>query len=502
MTFPLSSYATVILYGGPDISPSSTKFSVKINGQNAHVNKTIIGSEYDGHQYVHLAMDEPVTVEVTCTDIPEVIYISPKRFKISHTMTGTKSFKFTITEPHQYIIATKNSMLKGTQYHQEKHNLFLFVDPTENNPPSSGQPGVINVNNYSSISQAISACPTNGTVFVPSGTYTYSSNLIISKSDITLYFAPGAYLKDTSSVPSYGRISIDSKTNVKLTGRGVIDVNGHVEIEDSSDITLDGLIFRNIAVHNEAGRYYWGACVTAKRSKNFIMDNVKVLGIQSHLGSGYPDSTAHDGIRIRSCEDSTVKNSFVTASDDPLSLAAYTGSGVKNVTFKNCVAIEPAGCTYYGGGYNPQNQVINVLYEDIDLFQGAISMTGGSQRNPDFHYKNVTIETGGFKSFIYIGYVPSNGIFSDKLEAVFDNITVVKIFPEDPAYRGLYIRGNSNVNQQNVTFNNLKVSGVLITGSNDLKNLNINNTVIENMNVKFNTQNTVVPVAPANVRIF
>jgi len=473
-------------YGSSSIGPASSRFQVKVNGVPVHVYKTQIGIDLDGHNYVHIAIDGPVTVEVITSDIPETVFIGPERFGITHTMTGSKSFSFVINEPHQYVVFTKNIQLDGHAYGLEKYNLFIFAEPMETGKPTLGGTNVINAKNYGSIQAAIDACPTSGTVYFPAGTYQYSQGISIKKSDCDIYLEPGAYWKDIGTSTGW-RVSIYKVNNVNLFGRGTIDVLGSLVVRNSSSVTIKDIVKRNIAVFS-VPPYYWGSCMEIIDSDHVTLDNVKSLGTMSHVGPGYPEATAHDGIRLRSCQDSVVKNSFSCASDDPFHVVANAEEDSVDVTITDSVALGLAAQAYWGSVLNdrfPSLQTDRVSFINNDVFAGRITIVTGSTHNPDLLWKDVNIDISHNQAFIDIGGIEGDYRFSDTLDATIENLRVARIYPDKSSFIGFYVKGNPNVPQQTVRFKNLWVSGKYIRSLQDLRDLGLTNIVAQDMNIIF-----------------
>jgi hypothetical protein len=489
-------FAQVVHYDFPYIAPQSVLYQVKINGELAHVYKTIIGPDYDGHNYVHFAMDEPVTIEVTKSIVNEVVDIGPKRFGIEPKIIDSKTFSFVVSEPHQYVVTTNALQMTGNGWGTSKHNLFIFADPIESDAPSLGDSNVISAKNYGNLQSALDAWIPGKLLYFPSGTYEYSNNLNI-KDNSEIYLAPGAYWKDTQYIPGW-HVRLGNKKNIKIGGPGTIATAGSFVVSSSSNITLKDFVKWNTGVHVEPGRYYWGSCMEIIDSDNILIDNVKSIGLAQQVGTlPYPNKTAHDGIRLRSLQNSIVKNSLSIASDDPFHIVANSKEDSINVTIQDSVAIGLAAQGYWGSVLNldyPNNQMNDGKFIRNDVFSGTLYASGGTTHNPDLIWKDVGVDVSHHQVFFRIGGLPDYR-FSDTIDAVVEGLSVYKIHTDKSTFVGFYIKGNPNVIDQKVHFKNLWIVDRYIYSFQDILDLGMDKAVMEDVDVTFEVTASGPPVA-------
>lgn len=473
-------------YDYPYIAPQSSMFEVKVNGEPVHVYKTIIGPDYDGHNYVHFAMDGPVTVEVKKTIEPDVMLVGPDRFGIETNIIDSNTFSFVIDEPHQYVVTTNAQQLTGNGWGTTRHNLFIFADPFETYAPSLGDSDVINAKDYANLQKALDAAVPGKILYFPASTYEFSQNLNI-KDNSEIYLAPGAYWKDTQ-YDSGWHIRLSNKQNIQIFGPGTIDTNGGLVVSSSSNIVLKDFVKLNTGVHDEPGRYYWGPCMAFSDSDDILVDNVKSVGLNQQVGTlPYPDRTAHDGIRLRSLQNSIVKNSLSIASDDPFHIVANSKEDSVNVTVQNSVAIGLAAQGYWGSAMNPEFpdlQVDDARFIGNDVFRGTLYATAGSTHNPDILWKDIHVDVSHHQTFFRIGGLP-NYIFSDNIDAVVENLNVSRIHTDNSNFVGFYIKGNPNVANQHVHFKNLWIVDRYIYSFQDILDLGMDKAVMQDVDVTF-----------------
>ncbi|HEY5955677.1 MAG TPA: hypothetical protein VIV60_03945, partial [Polyangiaceae bacterium] len=271
---------------------ASPLYSVTVSGKPLFVEKlTKFSPEMQVH-YAHgsLSGAGAATVAVTVSESFSSYTVSPKSRKLTATKSGnTIAFD---TGPN-YLILKFDS----------KELLFVLLDSEESNPPKVGDANVKSLADYtvdntgaslvtSKIQSAIDAASgaTQNILYVPPGKYKVGELWL--KSNMTMYLACGAVLYGSSSTADFntgsGGINIEGMQhslirmyqikNTKLLGRGVLDANGKairaaglnaslMKIEQSSDITLDGIVVRDSS--------YWGTLIY--RSDQVTIQNYKVV---------------------------------------------------------------------------------------------------------------------------------------------------------------------------------------------------------------------------------
>ena len=156
------------------------------------------------------------------------------------------------------------------------HTLHLFANPVDINPPSPTDPNVI---------------------YVGPGYYTQDYTVPSGK---TLYLAGGAVVK--------GAINMDSTTNAKLMGRGVIDspVGRAISLDYATGAVVDGIIVKNYGSGNNGGCF-----INIGNASNITINNAK----------GFGNKKWTDGIDIFTSSNVTINDVFIRSGDD--SIAVY-----------------------------------------------------------------------------------------------------------------------------------------------------------------------------------
>lgn len=226
-----------------------------------------------------------VTIKVPGIDL-ESASISPLNYGIIPAIdTENHTVTFTITKPDQYTIMFNNSPERA---------VHLFANEIETNIPSKDDKDV---------------------VYIGPGEWNIEN--IILEDNQTLYISGGAVI--------HGIVNANFAKNITVRGRGIIDGSKFkgwkgkeayipLKFDNCENISINDIIVLNPNA--------W-VC-QAFNSKNGTIDNIKII-------SSRPNG---DGITLQSCQDYTVKNSFVRSWDDSLVIKNYDDNS-KNIKFDN-----------------------------------------------------------------------------------------------------------------------------------------------------------------------
>ncbi|MBN2342048.1 MAG: hypothetical protein JXX29_05530 [Deltaproteobacteria bacterium] len=352
-------------------------YQVQINGVDVPVART--DNFAVPVNYVHVSYaGQPMNVVVTADAVIAGYTLSPARLMLGDAAAGNE-LSFTMTEPTYVVLE-----IPGNE------RLFVLVDPPEVNAPAMGAANVVNVANIAGIDNtgetdvtallqgAIDAASgaAQNIVYVPAGTYaTKALNL---KSDMTLYLAAGAVLKnvvtagDLLSHPSgyvqiegcsRGFITMNGVTNAHLAGRGTIDANGAVlqasdkkmfavKIENSDSCTVDGIVSQDSA--------FWNTMIF--RSTDIALTNYKV--INNRLNGEYNET---DGVDFNNCTDSLLRNAFLYTGDDCMAVKSDDIPDDEDYA----ATIDPAEGEYMA--------VDNILHEQVVCYSGSSACKVGTK---------------------------------------------------------------------------------------------------------------------------
>ena len=370
-------------------------YTVKLNGKELKINKLRVSAMPYNHVFHDtqrpLEQTEDayfVTCDITQNSKLEIevkegfgeYEIRPLEYKMQDKCSGNK-VTLNINKPMQFTFEPDG-------YHNALH---VFI-----NPPSQKPNGDI--------------------IYYGKGEHTVG--LIWLESGQTLYLDEGAVV--------YGVIFAKDASDIKITGRGIIDSSpyrrgddfneGGREIYDglikhgiSKEPSEAGYICSNMVLYNCKNVYVEGitlkdsmfwSLIVRNHCENIVIDNIKIIG-QWRYNS--------DGIDICASKNVTVKNSFVRSFDDCfVARGAYLQDeteDVENITVKNCVMWCDWGKSLEIWCGNKPCAIRNIKFEDIYLIRlsvVAMNITTwyGSELSlvENIAYKNIFINTDNDKN--------------------------------------------------------------------------------------------------------
>jgi hypothetical protein len=242
-------------------------------------------------------------VEIECARAVRSVDVRPKSLGIRPEISGNK-VAFPLKAP-AYLSVEFNG--------ESAPPLFLFADPPEQDAPKPG---------------------TTGVTFFAAGKV-HEAGRIAVKSGETVYIERGAVVR--------GFISMDDVKNVKILGRGILDLNfggaRPIEISRAEDVLVDGVaIIRPDLTAHWADVRHWTMPVL--RSDRVTVRRVKIIS----------DNRWDDGVVVVGSRDVTVENCFIRTKD-------------------TCVAVKEGGVTYFTR-LDCQRDTENVVVRDCVLWNG------------------------------------------------------------------------------------------------------------------------------------
>jgi len=357
-------------------------YTVKVNGIEVPVHRVDrFETPVNFVRFDHLP---GAIIEITTGTPFAAFQLSPERRGIAATQVGN-TVTFALAEPEYLIFRPDLS-----------ERLLVLVDPPEVNPPQLGMPGVVNVMDHgadntgatvttSAIQAGIDAVArTNGTLYVPPGTYLTGE--LWMRSDMTLYLADGAVLKGSSNLGDivtadatgsvveqclHAIVRMWGVTNSHIRGRGIIDANGTnlrvednpntkynlLKIEESRNSSVDGIIALDSS--------FWNTIVY--RSDMVDITNYKV--INNWLSTGWNET---DGVDFDNATNSKLSNAFLYVGDD--CMATKSDDIADDYLLPPGVDNYPADPTKA-----PYVAVNNVLHEDVVCFTNQAAAKVGTK---------------------------------------------------------------------------------------------------------------------------
>lgn len=425
-----------------------------LNGtwENLYEYKTYVNSGasrqiFEESSFVMFDFNGVVEIEITSNwaNINSVL-IRPQSKGISYTQIGNV-VKFYLSEPKQLSFE-----INGSRH----RNLHIFANDIEVPPLEK----ITKVFKNDVINE------------LPGGKYIAQDNEVI-------YLEPGAIVK--------GGIHIREKTNVKILGRGIIDLQHMdkrytnelmpdyqsivgISIQVSDNITIEGPVI------NDPQHY----CVEVTESEFINISNLKMF---SRVLWG-------DGIDIVGSNNIDIGNCFIRTCDDAIAIYStrirpwtFQERNTYNITVENTVlyadAAHPIEIGWHGSGNkNNGSRIYNLQFNNIDIlehdeyheaFQGAIAINCADENIcRDFYFRNINIEDftqgrlfnievepAGMGGATYPGWIIRN--------IVFNNITYNGSGELPSKINGL----DCNRYVDGVHFYNLIINGEIIKNLND-----------------------------------
>jgi hypothetical protein len=297
--------AKVVLYPAPVQEPKSNDFQMFVNDQpvfvyQARVSKYPINQVWPGYQrpvnqteiasFAYFDFSGKIEVKIISGKTVETLDIRPKPFGIKPTVKGN-IISFSLLKPMHFVVEVNS-------YHNALH---VFTNPIE--------------------------------------------DFKIKKDDHKVhYFGPGIHEAGRIKVMDgetvfidggavvHGSIESIGATDVKITGRGILDASkiarnearNMIYLRDVKDASISGIILRD--------PQEWA--VRPQHCENINIDNIKLIGFWRYNA---------DGIDFVSSSNCTVKNCFVRAFDDNIVIKGLVSTYddkhriIENIKVDNCV---------------------------------------------------------------------------------------------------------------------------------------------------------------------
>lgn len=343
--------------------------------------------------------------------------VRPLSYEIEPKVKG-KTLTFKLNQPRNLSVEVNDDIF---------HNLHLFANPILKEIPDKNNPDVI--------------------YFGP-GIHEFEKNRFDIPSNKTVFVHGGAILR--------GQLSISNAENIKIVGSGMVEhtVKMGVHIANSKNIVVDGI--------------FTTQCATGG-SDNVYINNVKSI---SYYGWG-------DGLNVFASNNVTYNRVFCRNSDDCTTVYATRkgfNGGCKNILMENSTLwADVAHPIFIGihGNANNFDIIENVTYRNIDIldhkepqldYQGCLAINAGDNNIiRDIHFEDIRIED--FRQ----GQLFNIRIFYNEKYCAAPGMGIENIYFKNIEYNGQnaelsIISGyNSDRKVKNITFENLKINGQVIS---------------------------------------
>lgn len=206
-----------------------------------------------------------------------------------------------------------------------------------------------------------------------------SGDKVYIDKDAVLY--GGIYAKDADNILIEGYGTINGKCMERID-RGFFNC-GNVKMENCKNVKINGPIMQDSA--------FWVASFF--NCENIDIENIKITG-QWRYNT--------DGIDLVNCKNVTIKNSYLHAFDDVISIKAYSQFGkasietVENILVKDCVLWCDWGRTIEIGIETIAKEYKDIVFTNCDLIHNSASaidiQNGNCALIHDIKIQNINVE--------------------------------------------------------------------------------------------------------------
>ncbi|MHB8953604.1 MAG: glycosyl hydrolase family 28 protein [Pirellulaceae bacterium] len=363
--FSLADPPGIISWAAPAEEALSDEYKLLVNGESVpvyacRVSAVPLNQVWPGYQrpldqtelagFASWDMSGPVRVEIQSQRAVQSVVVRPAVLGINPEIEGNR-ISFSLDSPRPLVV----------EINGPHGALHLFANPPEKDAPASDAAGV--------------------RYFGPG---VHRPGRIELTSNETVYLAGGAVV--------YGSIHATQATNLRIAGRGILDVGpfergeggGAIRLSDCSDVVIEGLVMRDPDV--------W--CCSLFGCRRVTISNVKLVGLWRYNA---------DGIDVCNSQDVVVSDSFVRAFDDALVIKglkfprnSFDDRPVRNVQFLRCVIWCDWGRAIEIGAETCAPEIENITFADCDIVRTthiAIDIQHGDRAAiRDIRFERIRVE--------------------------------------------------------------------------------------------------------------
>jgi hypothetical protein len=395
--------------------------------------------------FAYWDMSAPVKVAIQSKRPVHSVVVRPLSLGIKPAVAGDR-ITFEVKKPGTVVVEVNGTL----------HALHLFANAPQKDAPAVDAAGI--------------------QYFGPG---VHHAGQIHMESNQSVYIAAGAVV--------YGSIQATGATNIRIFGRGIIDVspyprgegNGAIRLSDCSKVSIEGVIMRDPDV--------W--CCSLFGCRNVDIANVKLIGLWRYNS---------DGIDICNSQDVTVRNCFVRSYDDSIVLKGlkgdYNDRPVQHVVATGCVIWNDWGRALEIGAETSTPEISDVLFKDCDIIHTthiAMDIQHGDRATiHDIRYDDIRVEMNdagqrpAYQNSPTEHYNPKPGddylpqLFviiiqgtmwsADKIRGSVRDVTLRNISVIGPQMPESSLTGfDAEHTAQNITVQNLRFNGKRITSATD-----------------------------------
>ena len=397
---------------------SSEAYRVSVSGKPVWVEAVGSGGMEDLH-VARWAAEGPQEVSISVDKAVTSWSVQPKSAGIRARAKG-KVLRFTFDGPGKYYV-----QIDGLPF------LALFADAPVKDAPSPGDRKVD---------------------YFAAGVHQVGEMQL--QDNQTIYLAPGAHL-----VADF----VGSARNVHIFGPGSVD--GRIRVERCEGLCVEDIFIRDTR--------HWVNRVIG--SQHTVFRNVKVFSHKAVWGI--------DGIDPVSCRDFLIEDCFIRTRDDCISikskvLEGYDDPSSRDITVRGCLLVgwDHADGVTLGFELNG-GAVENILVEDCDILRSRGSgRTGGhsafsivcdgASAVRNIRFENIRVESDIEYKNLEIILTEARRYGNGEMGSI-KGVLLKDISWENPDRPFLIIGHPRGGNVEDVTFDNCRVAGKLLTGPQD-----------------------------------